>query len=202
MTYDPMNAQDNTEPSRRAKWPNWPNWHITQFNLRVDGCVFCSRIDNHEYDQMSTSAVSFVPLNPVAEGHRLFVPTSHIHPKNNPFSGLTAVGSLLQMHIRFYQTNVGGDFSLILNAGQHASQTVNHFHMHFIPRVENDGLKMPWTEQEERRRLAEKTEPVECFNCGDVLLTTVTKSGISYVHTETFKAECPYNGYSGVATAN
>ena len=202
MTYDPMNAQDNTEPSRKAKWPNWPNWHISQINLRVDGCMFCSRIENHEYDQVSTSAVSFVPLNPVVEGHRLFVPTSHIHPKNNPYSGLTAVGSLLQMHIRFYQTHVGGDFNLILNAGQHASQTVDHFHMHFIPRVENDGLKLPWTEQKEREASEERVRPVECFACGETLMTIVTKSTTSYLHADTFEVECGGNGYSGVATAN
>lgn len=40
---------------------------------------------------------------------------------------------------------VGVDHNLIINQGPAASQTVEHLHVHYVPRRPNDGLKLPWS---------------------------------------------------------
>jgi histidine triad (HIT) family protein len=38
------------------------------------------------------------------------------------------------------------DFNLITSRGKFATQTILHTHIHYVPRRENDGLFLPWTE--------------------------------------------------------
>ncbi|MFQ9748002.1 MAG: HIT family protein [Anaerobutyricum soehngenii] len=38
--------------------------------------------------------------------------------------------------------------NLVQNNGEVAGQTVNHFHLHLIPRYEGDGLNLNWPQQE------------------------------------------------------
>ena len=38
--------------------------------------------------------------------------------------------------------------NLVQNNGEIAGQTVNHFHLHLIPRYEGDGLNLNWPQQE------------------------------------------------------
>ena len=38
--------------------------------------------------------------------------------------------------------------NLVQNNGDIAGQTVNHFHLHLIPRYEGDGLNLNWPQQE------------------------------------------------------
>ena len=42
----------------------------------------------------------------------------------------------------------GVDYNLILNSGTFASQTIEHIHIHYIPRYKGDDLYLPWTNQE------------------------------------------------------
>ena len=39
-------------------------------------------------------------------------------------------------------------FNIGQNNGEIAGQTVNHFHLHLIPRYEGDGLNLNWPQQE------------------------------------------------------
>ena len=115
--------------------------------LNDDSCPFCQRILNGQYTMFTRTAVAFEPLNPVTRGHLLLVPSVHITSRDSSSLGLTDVASLIR---RLTETSVGDakpDFNLIVNAGPNASQTIDHFHMHYIPRVADDRLVLPWTDQ-------------------------------------------------------
>lgn len=133
--------------------------------IGLEGCPFCARIAAGEYDGSWLGGVHFEPLNPVTPGHRLFVTSQHEGPLENPFSyepsaisvrrkrglrpnkarGLDAVLPLFYAWRK--HENISEPFNLILNAGAEASQTIEHLHLHYIPRREGDGLVLPWTEQ-------------------------------------------------------
>lgn len=114
--------------------------------MSADDCVFCQIIagtrpatDFRDHG----SVVSFVPLDPVTDGHRLFVPRRHVATAaDNP---LTA--GLVAAEAARAGADLGGDFNLIVNNGPDASQTVPHLHWHVVPRRAGDGLALPWTGQ-------------------------------------------------------
>jgi histidine triad (HIT) family protein len=109
------------------------------------GCVFCGRIERGEYEWEDHYAVSFPPLDPVTPGHMLVVPKAHVrdaleHPMTTgrAFSFASAVAGMLGLE----------SANLITSAGAAATQTVFHLHVHIVPRVEGDGVILPWTGQE------------------------------------------------------
>jgi histidine triad (HIT) family protein len=106
-------------------------------------CPFCARIERGEFDGRWGNAVWFEPLNPVTPGHLLFVPITHSNPKDFPFVVTNAITAFDQWHLM----SENEDFNLILNAGETASQTIEHTHLHYVPRRRNDGLILPWTNQ-------------------------------------------------------
>lgn len=111
----------------------------------LDGCVFCDliRLDDPKLKKESANVYSFEPLNPVTEGHRLFISNEHfLFPHQYP--------SMTGLLFSFASKHAGEDgrsYNLIVNAGTPASQTVSHVHVHYVPRRSDDGLKLPWTDQ-------------------------------------------------------
>lgn len=113
----------------------------------IETCPFCALIaarDSKLVEEVpGLDIFHFEPLNPVVEGHRLFVSREHFsRPELN-----VAVTGLLFGSASRYAGRQGGDYNLIVNAGPDASQTVWHVHVHYVPRSAGDGLKLPWTEQ-------------------------------------------------------
>ena len=86
---------------------------------------------------------SFEPLNPVVPGHRLFVLTLHV---SNASYDSTVTGVTFEA-AALYAAGMGIDYNLITSAGSAATQTVFHLHVHYVPRMESDGLHLPWTNQ-------------------------------------------------------
>ncbi|MGA6208096.1 HIT domain-containing protein [Nocardia testacea] len=109
----------------------------------VDGCPFCQRITEQAYEQRySYEVVRFEPLRPVTPGHQLFVPTRHAeHPDAEAVR--TASGYAVA-----YAETQGEPFNLITSAGAEATQTIDHIHIHYVPRRAGDGLALPWTGQQ------------------------------------------------------
>lgn len=107
-------------------------------------CVFCERIDNGEFEHTEVElVVRFEPLNPVVPGHMLFVPSTHTdHAAESPWITGYAFEAASA-----YARHQEEEFNLITSAGPLATQSVWHLHVHYIPRRENDGLKLPWTDQ-------------------------------------------------------
>lgn len=87
--------------------------------------------------------IAFRPLNPVTAGHRLLVPKRHISSSSwTPM----VTGSVFEAAAR-YARNRYDSFNLITSVGAPATQTVEHLHVHVVPRWPGDGLKLPWSDQ-------------------------------------------------------
>ena len=112
-------------------------------------CVFCrivsgelpsTRIDEDE------RTVAFMDINPATRGHVLVVPREHsVDVTEIADEDLAAVASMGQRLARRQKERLGADGVNLLNScGQVAWQTVFHFHLHVIPRYEDDPLRLPW----------------------------------------------------------
>ena len=112
-------------------------------------CLFCKIVAGdipsvrvHEDER----TVAFMDINPATRGHLLVVPREHaadvlaIDPEDLKAVVLAAKG--LAQRVR---DKLGADGVNLLNStGSVAWQTVLHFHIHVVPRYEDDPLELPW----------------------------------------------------------
>jgi histidine triad (HIT) family protein len=109
-----------------------------------DECPFCGRVERGEYDHWDRDNVAFAPLDPVTPGHFLVVPREHVE---SALCSAEATGLAFAFAVRMAAMMRLADFNLITSAGEHATQTVPHLHVHVVPRFAGDGLILPWTGQ-------------------------------------------------------
>lgn len=90
--------------------------------------------------KLGPSLVAFEPLGPVAPGHMLVVPRLHC----TPWSAPALVG--LACHYATSLAELLGytDWNLIVSNGAAATQTIEHLHVHLVPRAADDHLTLPW----------------------------------------------------------
>ena len=118
-------------------------------------CPFCQKIaaGGDSYGPVHDTAMAFVkrfaPLNPVASGHTLFVPVAHYERADD---GSHATADAFDAAIRYAEKEGLGAYNLIQSNGTSATQTVPHVHVHLVPRLEGDGLALPWTDQQKEPR--------------------------------------------------
>ena len=111
-------------------------------------CVFCKILAGElpgtivDEDERT---VSFMDINPGTRGHALVIPREHakdlltIDPED-----LSAVAVAAQRLARKAKDNLGAaGVNLVNSCGSAAWQTVFHFHVHVIPRYEDDPLQLP-----------------------------------------------------------
>src|ERR671924_340303 len=116
-------------------------------------CLFCkivageipsTRVDEDE------RTVAFMDINPATRGHLLVVPREHsgdlLEIGGEDLDACTRMAKRLAARAK---QRLGADGVNILNScGQAAWQTVFHFHLHVIPRYDDDPLKLPWIPRE------------------------------------------------------
>ena len=117
--------------------------------MSVDNCIFC-KIANGEipsttlYEDEDFRVI--LDLGPATRGHALLLPKNH-------FANLfelddeTAQKAILvakKMAGKMKDALGADGFNLVQNNGEAAGQTVFHFHMHLIPRYENDNAGILW----------------------------------------------------------
>ncbi len=112
-------------------------------------CIFC-KIVNREFDSNiiyeDDYIIAFLDKFPSTLGHTLVIPKKHI---TNIFELDSDLGSkIFSKAIDISKTlkNILGveNINILQNNGALASQTVFHFHMHLIPRFENDSVNIGW----------------------------------------------------------
>ncbi|MGL5909718.1 MAG: HIT family protein [Phycicoccus sp.] len=109
----------------------------------VASCVFCRIIAKTATATIVREwpdAIAFTPLNPCTPGHTLVVPRAHV-ARADTDPAITGATFTRAAQLAAQQ---GGDHNLIVNAGELASQTVPHLHVHYVPRRAGDGLALPW----------------------------------------------------------
>ncbi|MDD6135743.1 MAG: HIT family protein [Lachnospiraceae bacterium] len=128
-----------------------------------DDCIFC-KIGKGEIPSATIYENSdfrvFLDVAPANRGHALIIPKDHA---DNIFQldGETAgkLFSLATVVARAIKEETGCEgMNIVQNNGAVAGQTVNHFHLHLIPRNEDDGVNVTWkpgeTENNAQQELA------------------------------------------------
>jgi histidine triad (HIT) family protein len=113
-------------------------------------CLFCKIVAG---DLPSTKVAedertfAFMDINPATRGHALVIPRRHAaNLLEIDAEDLAATVAAAQRLARTVSERLGADgVNLINSCGPAAWQTVFHFHVHVIPRYEDDPLRLPWT---------------------------------------------------------
>ena len=111
-----------------------------KYEHRADDCIFCSLAPNRVVEETELS-LAFRDAYPVSEGHTLIVPKRHVssyfdlyQPELNDITRLLLA---LKARLLNEDPSITG-FNVGINDGVDAGQTINHCHVHLIPRREGD----------------------------------------------------------------
>jgi histidine triad (HIT) family protein len=128
-------------------------------------CLFCGIVDGSVPSQSKDSdqrTVAFMDIAPATPGHALVVPRRHSSDLLEvEQADLTATLLAAQrLAVRMNEVLDADGVNLLNSCGAAAWQTVFHFHIHVVPRYEDDPLKLPWIpeegDQDEIARIAER----------------------------------------------
>ena len=105
----------------------------------VAGEVPCTKVHEDE------TTFAFMDINPATRGHVLVIPREHSADLLEvPQEDLAACLAAAQDLAGRQRERLGADGVNLLNScGRSAWQTVFHFHLHVIPRYDNDPLRLP-----------------------------------------------------------
>src|SRR3954453_2344961 len=111
-------------------------------------CLFCRIVDGSVPRTIDSDerTVAFMDIAPATPGHALVVPRVHSADLLEiEAEDLSATVLASQRLGRRMKDVLGADGINLINAcGAAAWQTVFHFHIHVVPRYEDDPLKLPW----------------------------------------------------------
>jgi histidine triad (HIT) family protein len=112
-------------------------------------CLFCGIVAGDVPAQIVDSdenTVAFMDINPATRGHALVVPRRHSTDLMDvPEEDLATTMAAARRLARRMDETLEADGFNILNACRPAAwQTIFHYHLHVIPRYEDDPLKLPW----------------------------------------------------------
>lgn len=117
-----------------------------------DDCIFCKLangvIPTNKIWEDDTFTV-ILDANPAAPGHALILPKQHA---DNIFSAeddilAKALPLAKKVAAAVKEVTRCDGVNIQQNNGAAAGQTVNHLHIHIIPRFENDGIDLNWPQQ-------------------------------------------------------
>ena len=121
--------------------------------MNKDDCIFC-KIANGEIPSSTIYEDEdfriFLDLNPAARGHALLVPKEHFNDlfEMNDELCQKAMALAKKLAGRMKEALGCDGFNLVQNNGAAAGQTIFHFHLHLIPRYENDGITIQYKPME------------------------------------------------------
>lgn len=117
--------------------------------MRKEDCIFC-KIANGEipskalYEDEAFKVI--LDLAPATKGHALVLPKNHAAnlfelPEEDAAKALCVAKKVAEK----MKVKLGcAGLNLVQNNGEVAGQTVSHFHIHVIPRYEEDGQVIAW----------------------------------------------------------
>jgi histidine triad (HIT) family protein len=117
--------------------------------VRDPNCIFCKVIAGEIPGQIVDSderTVTVMDINPATRGHVVVIPREH----SEDLAAVSDEDLVATMHSvrrivqRMRDTLVPAGFNVLNNMGRVAWQSIFHFHVHVIPRYEDDPLQLPW----------------------------------------------------------
>ncbi len=118
--------------------------------MRDPDCLFCKIVAGELPAQIvdeDERTIAFMDINPGTRGHLLVIPREHSRDLleiEAPDLSAT-MASAKRMAARVEERLDADGVNLLNSCGEAAWQTVYHFHVHVIPRYEDDPLRLPWT---------------------------------------------------------
>ncbi len=146
------------------------SWVVILTNLKnMLDCVFCKIVAEEipaEKIYEDEQAFVFLDISPVNPGHCLVVPKEHYEDSlttpEELLSKMLLVGKKIAKALKESGLAEGVYFGM--NNGAAAGQLVFHTHLHVIPRLKSDGLKMwgsgKYKSDEEKKRVLERIKKI------------------------------------------
>ncbi|MGH2400229.1 MAG: HIT family protein [bacterium] len=112
-------------------------------------CIFCGIIAGvvpGEIVDSDDHTVAFMDINPATRGHALVIPRTHAENLFDVEEGdlLATVTAARRLAARMRETIEPDGVNVLNSTGRAAWQSVFHFHLHVIPRYDDDPLRLPW----------------------------------------------------------
>jgi len=114
-----------------------------------DNCVFCKLLAGEIpsfklYEDQLTYA--FMDINPASPGHALVIPKYHaanLYAMPSEWLAACAV-TARKVAVAVNDVLAPDGLNMVQANGEGAAQSVQHFHIHLIPRTLNDDLRLNW----------------------------------------------------------
>lgn len=108
-------------------------------------CIFCKIINKEipSYTVYEDEIVKvFLDVNPVSNGHTLIIPKKHFTDITEiDLETLTHIQKIAKDLFTEYKEKLKCDGMTLVQNNQYG-QEVKHYHLHLIPRYENDGIEL------------------------------------------------------------
>ena len=118
--------------------------------VKDETCIFC-KLANGEiptrsiYEDKQFKVI--MDMNPLSKGHCLILPKEHYKNLYDIPEQVLADAITLAKKMAITMTEKLGatGFNIVQNNNESAGQTVFHFHIHLVPRYDEDGEPISWT---------------------------------------------------------
>lgn len=108
-----------------------------------NACVFCEIVAGTAPAtavEEWPDALAIVPLGPVVDGHVLIIPRQHVvHFAESPDTTAAVMKRAAE-----YAAGRHDSANLITSMGRAATQSIDHLHVHVVPRTADDQSMVPW----------------------------------------------------------
>ena len=117
--------------------------------MKDPNCIFC-KIAGGEIPSVTLYEDAdfrvIMDISPASKGHALILPKEHYANLYELPDELAAKVLVLAKKMTTKLKDIVGcdGYNVLQNNGEAAGQTVSHFHMHLIPRYENDDVNIGW----------------------------------------------------------
>jgi histidine triad (HIT) family protein len=116
-------------------------------------CTFCDIVWKDSPARIvceSDECLAFFPFSPATRGHTLVVPRKHVQDiwALDVELGIQVLDTTLLVSRALRASLKPDGLNIINSAGEAASQTVRHLHIHLVPRWHNDRMGKIWPAKE------------------------------------------------------
>jgi len=131
-------------------------------------CIFCKVVAGElpsEQIDSDERTITVMDINPATRGHAVVITRTHGENLSDVSDedALAAMQAARRVVDRMRATLEPAGFNILHNIGRAAWQSIFHFHVHVVPRYEDDPLELPW--------VPEPADPAELARVADVIRT-------------------------------
>ena len=112
-------------------------------------CIFCrivaGQIPCHKVYE-DDLVLCFLDIGPIVDGHTLVIPKQHYRSvmETPPEVAAALAARLPELSRAVLEATGRSACHVLANNGAAAQQTVQHLHVHILPRCDGDGYHLPW----------------------------------------------------------